>query len=72
MTIKELKKRVDAAYKKFADVKTDLVVLGDSIRFGEYVEDEEASEDNDWSPEGHWVIGKTVLTLPEKVEGPWR
>jgi hypothetical protein len=72
MTLKELVQKVN----KFAEENPDLLdeyvaTLKEEVVIGEYIEDEEASEDNDWSPAGHWKIGKTVCLLPEKVEGEW-
>lgn len=73
MNIKELKRRVDEAFKKFPNAKAPIVRLGNELRFGVYVEDEEPSEDNDWSPEGHWELDpELVCLLPEEVEGSWR
>lgn len=72
MKLKDLLQEVS----KFAEENPDLLdkhvaILNEDIVMGEFVEDEEASEDNDWSPDGHWKIGKTVSCCLEKVEGEW-
>lgn len=68
MTIADLKRYVDKVYERDPNNKTPIVVRGDSLYFGEFIEDEPASEDNNWAPDGHWKFGDFIIPLPEKAE----
>lgn len=66
MTIKDIQNTFNKFAAEHPDMLNEPVVMDSGwLVIGHYIVDEPASEDNDWTDEGHWDIGKTVMCLPE-------
>ena len=68
MTLKEIANRCNELIEKKPELAGFGVALkGDALYIAKFVEDEPASEENDWNPDGHWVY-KDFVTLLERAE----
>ena len=66
MTIKDIQNKLN----KFATEHPDLlnapvVTDGGWLVIGHFIEDEDPSEENDYTPDGYWELGRAVIALPE-------
>lgn len=64
MTLQALADRINELLaKKPKLANKDLALNGETLEIAEFIEDEEASEDNDWCPSGHWKHGEFIALL---------
>lgn len=61
MTLNQLIDRCNEVVKKNPELGDKFLALnGECLEIAEFIEDEEANEDNNWAPEGHWKHGEFI------------
>ena len=69
MTVKDIQNKINKFAAEHPDLLNEHVVTDCGwLRIGEFVEDEEPSDENDWAPDGHWKFGETLMVLPENTK----
>lgn len=68
MKIADLKKMVDAEYEKDPNRQTPIITCDGWLRFGEWVETDPPSRENNYKRDGYWDAQEFILHLPQEAK----
>ena len=69
MTVKDIQNKINKFAAEHPDLLNEPVVTDCGwLRIGRFIEDEPASEENDYAPDGYWQFGETLMILPEDTK----